>query len=115
MAIKLKRNKLEYVAFQVSSMLTLTTKSQIDDEFAWLKVFTKAEREEFKSQLYNAISDAIKANEWSNVSETIDSWIETAEIISNKKLMKRIKKSDEEYEQGKVIRWENVQKELEQL
>jgi hypothetical protein len=114
MSIKVK-NKLEYVAFQISSMLTLTTKSQIDDEFAWLKVFTKAEREEFKSQLYNAISDAIKANEWSNVSETIDSWVETAEIISNKKLMKRIKKSDEEYKQGKVIRWKNVQKELEQL
>jgi hypothetical protein len=115
MAIKIKRDKLEYSAFRLSSLLALTGKAQIDDEFAWLKVFTKTEREEFKSQLYNAISDAIKANEWSGVSETIDSWIETAEIISNKKLMKRIKKSDEEYEQGKVIRWENVQKELEQL
>jgi hypothetical protein len=116
MAIKIKNsNKLQYSAFRLSSLLAITDKSRIDDEFIWLKILSKAEREEFKSELYDAISDAIKENDWSNVSEIINSWKETAEIMSDKKLMRRIKKSAEEYEQGKVIRWENVQKELEQL
>ena len=117
MSIKTKiQNKLQYSAFRLSSLLALADKTHIiDDEFIWLKVFTKAEREEFKVELYNAISDAIKSNDWSHVSEIIDSWIETAEIISDKKLMRRIKKSAKEYDQGKTIRWEDIQKELEQL
>jgi len=109
------QNALQYSAFRLSSLLALTSKSQIDDEFPWLKTFTKSEREKFKAELYNAISDAIKANDWSCVSEIIESWKETAEIMSDKKLMGRLRQSAKEYEQGKVIRWEDVQKELELL
>ena len=117
MSIKTKiQSKLQYSAFRLSSLLALADKAHIiDDEFIWLKVFTKAEREEFKAELYNAISDAIKSNDWSYVGEIIDSWIETAEIISDKKLMRRIKRSAEEYNQGKFTRWEDVQKELKLL
>ena len=82
MSVKTKNQyKLQYSAFRLSSLLALTGKAQIDDEFKWPKVFSKVEREEFKVELYNVISDAIKSNDWSNVSEIIESWKETAETI----------------------------------
>jgi len=117
MAISIRnQHKLEYLAFHLSSILALTDNRQhLKDEFAWLKILNKTELKELKSSLYNAISEAIKTNDWTNVSETIESWIETAEIIADKKLTQKIKKSTEEYRQGKFTRWEDVQKELKHL
>jgi len=110
------QHKLEYSAFRLSSILALTDNRQyLKGEFAWLKMFNKTELKELKSSLYNAISEAIKTNDWTNVSETIESWIETAEVIADKKLTQKIKRSAEEYRQGKFTRWEDVQKELKQL
>jgi hypothetical protein len=41
----------------------------------------------------------------------IDSWYETAEIKSNKSLMRRIKKGSEEARRGESKSWEEFQKE----
>ena len=41
-----------------------------------------------------------------------ESWKETNEILSDKKLMKAIKESDEDVKKGRVYDWEDVKKEL---
>jgi hypothetical protein len=107
------QNKTEYLAFRLSSLLAFTGKTQPqDDDFSWINVFTKKDKEQFKNELYDVISKAIQANNWIIVEDLIDSWRETAEIMSDKKAMRSIKKSMEESELGEVSRWEDVQKKL---
>ena len=78
-----------------------------------VKRFYKKGKEDFKNQLYQAISKSIDTGDWSFVEDVIDSWYETAEIKSNKSLMRRIKKSSEEVKHGESKSWEELQKELE--
>jgi len=114
MLTKIKnQGKTEYLAFRLSSLLAITGKSQLeDDDFSWISVFTKKDKEQFKSELYDAISKAIQTNSWLAVEDIIDSWRETAEIMSDKKAMRNIRKSMKEAESGEVSRWEDVQKRL---
>ncbi len=107
------QSKTEYLAFKLSSLLATTGKKQPDeDNFSWLSIFTKKDKEQFKSELYDAISKAIQTDNWLAVEEIIDSWRETAEIMSDKKMMRNIRKSVKESELGEVSRWEDVQKRL---
>ena len=106
--------KIEHLAFRLSSILTDKSENQLEDyDFSWLNVFTKKGKEDFKNQLYQAISKSIDTGNWSFVEDVIDSWYETAEIKSNKSLMRRIKKGSEEVRQGESKSWEELQKELE--
>ena len=115
MLTKAKNTKhIEHLAFRLSSILTEKSGEQLEDyDFSWLNVFTRKGKEDFKSQLYQAISKSIDADDWSFVEEVIDSWHETAEIKSNRDLMKRIKKGSEEARRGESKSWEEFQKELE--
>lgn len=107
------QSKTEYTAFRLSSLLAGTGRKQPDeDDFSWLSVFTKKDKEQFKSELYDAISKAIQTNNWLAVKNIIDSWQETAEIMSDKKMMRNIRKSMRESELGEVSRWEDIQKRL---
>jgi hypothetical protein len=112
---KTKNSKqIEHLAFRLSSILIEKSENQLEDyDFSWLDVFTKKGKEDFKSQLYQAISKSIDTGDWSFVEEVIDSWYETAEIKSNKSLMSRIKKGSEETRRGESKSWEEFQKELE--
>lgn len=109
-----KSEQIEHLAFRLSSILTEKSGDQLEDyDFSWLDVFTKKGKEYFKKQLYHAISKSIDTGDWSIVEDVIDSWYETAEIKSNKSLMRRIKKGSEEARQGESKSWEDFQKELE--
>lgn len=108
-----KSEQIEHLAFRLSSLLTESNEEQLKDyDFSWLNVFTKKSKEDFKSQLYHAISKSIESDDWSIVENVIDSWYETAEIKSNKSLVKRIKKGSEEARRGESKSWEEFQKEL---
>ena len=115
MLTKTKNTKqIEHIAFRLSSILAVKNEDQPEDyDFSWLNVFTKKGKEDFKNQLYQAISKSIDTGDWSFVEEVIDSWYETAEIKSNKSLMRRIKKGSEEARRGESKSWEELQKELE--
>jgi hypothetical protein len=106
------QSKTEYLAFRLSSLLAFTEKTQPDDNFSWIGVFTKKDKEQLKNELYDAISKAIQTNDWLVVENVIGSWRETAEIMSDKKAMRSINKSIKESEQGEVSRWDDVQKRL---
>jgi len=109
-----KSEQIEHLAFRLSSLLNEASGDQLEDyDFSWLNVFTKKGKEDFKSQLYHAISKSIESDDWSIVENVIDSWYETAEIKSNKSLVKRIKKGSEEARRGESKSWEEFQKELE--
>jgi len=109
-----KSEQIEHLAFRISSFLTEKSGTQLEDyDFSWLNVFTKKGKEDFKNQLYQAISKSINTGDWSFVEEVVDSWYETAEIKSNKSLVKRIKKGSEEARRGESKSWEEFQKELE--
>ena len=106
------QNKTEYLAFKLSSLLAVKERTQPDDDFSWVDTFTKKDKDQLKNELYDAISKAIQTNDWLAVENVIDSWKETAEIISDKKAMRSIRKSMKESEMGEVSRWEDVQKRL---
>jgi hypothetical protein len=109
-----KSKQIEHLAFRLSSLLTEKSGNQLDDyDFSWLDVFSKNSKEDFKNQLYQAISKSIESDNWYLVKDVIDSWYETAEIKLNKSLVKRIKKGSEEARRGKSKSWEEFQKELE--
>lgn len=44
--------------------------------------------------------------------EEVESWEETIEILSDKKLMKSLKEGEEDIEKGRTHDWEEVKKEL---
>lgn len=115
MLTKTKNSKqIEHLAFRLSSILTERGGDQLEDyDFSWMDVFTRKGKEEFKNQLYQAISKSIDTGDWSFVEDVIDSWHETAEIKSNKDLMRRIKKGSNEVKDGESKSWEEFQKELE--
>ena len=100
------QNKTEYLAFKLSSLLAVKERTQPDDDFSWVDTFTKKDKDQLKNELYDAISKAIQTNDWLAVENVIDSWKETAEIISDKKAMRSIRKSMKESEMGEVSRWE---------
>ena len=108
MLTKTKNSKqIEHLAFRLSSILTERSEDRLEDyDFSWLDVFTKKGKEDFKNQLYHAISKSIESDDWSIVEDVIDSWYETAEIKSNKNLMRRIKKGSEEAKRGESKSWE---------
>ncbi len=109
-----KSEQIEHLAFRLSSLLTEKSENQLEDyDFSWLNVFSKKGKEDFKSQLYQSISRSIDSGDWSFVKEVIDSWYETAEIKSNKSLVKRIRKGSKEAKLGESKSWEEFQKELE--
>ncbi len=96
-----KSEKVEHLAFRLLNLLTETSENHLEDyDFSWLDVFTKKGKQDFKKQLYHAISKSIESDDWSTVEKVIDSWYETAEIKSNKDLMRRIKKGSE----GKIYK-----------
>jgi hypothetical protein len=108
-----RKGTIEYSAFRLSSLLsTIGKNNPKEEDFSWLDILTKKGKEEFKRELYNAISEAIKTEKWSEVEYIIDCWRETAEIMSDKDLMKSIEKSKEEIKRGETISWEDIQKEL---
>jgi hypothetical protein len=107
------QNKSEYMAFRLSSLLATSGENQPkDDDFSWISIFTKKDKEQLKRELYDAISKSIQTTNWVTVEEVIDSWRETAEIMLNKKMMRNIRKSMKESELGEVSRWEDIQKRL---
>ena len=109
-----KSEQIEHLAFRLSSILTEKSEKQLEDyDFSWLDVFTRKGKEDFKNQLYQAISKSIDTGDWYLVEDVIDSWRETAEIKSNKDLVRRIKKGCNEVKDGESISWEDFQKELE--
>lgn len=105
-----KSKQIEHLAFRLSSLLTEKSGNQLEDyDFSWLDVFSKKSKEDFKNQLYRAISKSIESDNWYIVEDVIDSWYETAEIKSNKSLMKRIKKGSEEARRRESKSWEEFQ------
>jgi len=108
-----RKGTIEYSAFRLSSLLSTIGKTKPQEEdFSWVNILTKKGKEEFKSELYNAISEAIKTEDWSEVEYIIDCWHETADIMSDKDLMRNIEKSKEEIKRGETISWEEIQEEL---
>jgi hypothetical protein len=108
-----RKSTVEYSAFRLSSLLSTIGKAKPQEEdFSWVDILTKKGKEEFKKELYDAISEAIKTENWSEVEYIIDCWHETAEIMSDKNLMKSVEKSKEEIKRGETISWEDIQREL---
>jgi hypothetical protein len=107
----LPKRKIEYSAFRLPSLLSISGNAKPHEEdFSWVNTLTIKGKKEFKDELYNAISEAIKTENWSDVEYIIDCWHETAEIMADKSLMKRIRKSREEVKQGETISWADIQK-----
>ena len=99
-----RKGTIEYSGFRLSSLLSTIGKNKPQEEdFSWLDILTEKGKEEFKNELYNAISEAIKNENWSEVEYIIDCWHETAEIMSDKNLMRNIEKSKEEIKRGETI------------
>ncbi len=111
MLTKTKNSKqIEHLAFRLSSILTERSEDRLEDyDFSWLDVFTRKGKEDFKNQLYQAISKSIDTGDWSIVEDVIDFWYETAEIKSNKSFMRRIKKGSEEAKSGESKSWGEFQ------
>lgn len=70
------------------------------------------ERPELFWELILACQHAIKKESINPILELIESWKETAEITSDKQLVKELKQAEKEYGAGDIIPWKKVKKEL---
>ena len=95
------QNKTEYLAFRLSSLLAFTGKTQPqDDDFSWINVFTKKDKEQFKNELYDAISKAIQANNWIIVEDLIDSLLEFSRLVIEKMYTKKLEDNSSEMDRN---------------
>ncbi len=76
--------------------------------FDWVHSLSKPERLE----LFWELVMAIEKGDANSIKELIESWEETTEIMSDKKLMKELKQAEKEYGAGDIIPWKKVKKEL---
>lgn len=64
-----------------------------------------------KSERYDITVNGIRAAVLMSADE-YDAWEETNEILSDKELMESIRRGEQDLQEGKVIPWEEVEKEL---
>ena len=86
--------------------------SVTDATHDWLTPFTDDEKKELLAELLGSIAAASSSGNWSQVQEVIESWEETAEILSDEQLMAEIKEAEEQTRGGETISWETVKKRL---
>lgn len=78
----------------------------------WIECFTDREKEELLQKLLGSIESASSSGDWTQVKEIIESWEETAEILSDEQLMAEIREAEEEIKRGESISWEEAKRKL---
>jgi coenzyme F420-reducing hydrogenase alpha subunit len=78
----------------------------------WIECFTDREKEELLQELLESIESASSSGDWSQVQEIIESWEETADILSDERLMAEIKEAEEEIRRGETVSWEEAKRRL---
>ncbi len=78
----------------------------------WIKYFTDHEKEELLEELLESIEDASANGDWSQVQEVIESWEETAEILSDEQLLAEIREAEEEIGRGETVSWAEAKNRL---
>ncbi len=74
----------------------------------WVECLTDRDKEEFLEELLESIENASSNGNWSQITELVECWEETAEILSDKQLMAGIREAQEEIARGETISWEEV-------
>jgi len=105
--IRVACNLLEYLKGH-----QIREESEAGESHNWIKRFTDAEKREFLKELLGPIEDASSDGDWSQVQEIIESWEETAEILSDDQLMAEIKEAEEEIKRGETISWTEAKRRL---
>ena len=105
--IRVACNLLEYLKGH-----QIREESEAGESHNWIKCFTDAEKREFLEELLGSIEDASSDGDWSQVQEIIESWGETAEILSDDQLMAEIKEAEEEIRRGETISWTEAKRRL---
>ena len=78
----------------------------------WVECFADHEREELLEELLGSIEAASSSGDWSQIQEVIESWQETAEILSDKQLMTEIREAEEQIRTGETISWAEAKRKL---
>ena len=60
----------------------------------------------YSKKLPETIPASLARSNFYTILEEVDSWEETVEILSNKKLMKTIRESAEDFRKGKIVTYE---------
>ncbi len=105
--IRVACNLLEYLKDH-----HIREESEAGESHNWIKRFTDAEKRDFLEELLGSIEDASSDGDWSQVQEIIESWGETAEILSDDQLMAEIKEAEEEIRRGETISWTEAKRRL---
>ncbi len=92
--------------------MSAITESESDITHSWLKCFTNSEKDELLEELLGAIVDASSSGDRSQIQGVIESWEETAEILSDEQLMAGIREAEEQSKSGEIISWETARKKL---
>lgn len=80
--------------------------------FIWLKHLTSEDQADFVSGLLARVVSAIKNNDWSSVSEWVEEWKATANILAEPQIARGIRQGRNELAQGDSVDWESLRKEL---
>ena len=73
----------------------------------WVECFSDREKEELLQELLESIDGALSSGDWSPVREVVESWEETAEILSDEQLMAEIEEAREDIKEGNVLDMDN--------
>jgi len=83
-----------------------------DASYNWIQSFTDHEKEELLEELLESIESASSSGDWSQVQKVVESWEETAEVLSDEQLTAEIEEAEEEIKRGETIGWEEAKKKL---
>ena len=78
----------------------------------WVECLTDRDKEEFLEELLESIENASSNGNWSQITELVECWEETAEILSDEQLMAEIREAQEEIARGETISWVEVKRKL---
>ena len=84
----------------------------IPSGFAWLKDLDSNEQASFISGLLARVLGATKKRNWAPVSEWIEEWQATANVLADSEVARRVKRGRAELATGEWVDWETLRKEL---
>jgi len=80
--------------------------------FGWLRQFSAEDLAEFFKELLEALNKGLQSNDLSPVTEVIEDWKATAEILAEQDTVQSLIKGLKELEAGEGVSWESLRREL---
>ncbi len=94
---------------QANGQLSLFTLPQ---NFVWLKFLSAEEFAEFLVELFNALTQSQRHDNWNGVMETIEAWQETANLKADPLVQQGIEQGLTELKEGQYVSWQDLRAEL---